>query len=126
MQFYDPKTSIPDERKYRIRILGVNNADPTEQLGQGVTISRTGEGAYRITFAQNPGTFIGWSCNFGAATPADLKGYTAVRDTYTAQSGSTLGCLDFVVYDSSFNAADLIADQYADITVEFSTNTDPD
>lgn len=127
MQFYPTgKTSIPDERRYRIRLLGVNGADPTEQLGQGIATTRTGEGAYRITFAENPGTFVGWSCSFGAATPADLKGYTAVRDTFTAQSGATLAYLDFVVYDSTFTAADLIANQYADITVEFSTNTDPD
>jgi hypothetical protein len=126
MFFYPPKDSIPDLRTYRIRILGVNGADPTEQLGQGVAITRTGEGAYKITFAQNPGTFVGWSCSFGAATPADLKGYTAVRDAFTAQSGATLGYLEFVVYDSTFTAADLVANQYADITVEFSTNTDPD
>lgn len=126
MFFYPPKDSIPDLRTYRIRILGVNGADPTEQLGQGVAVTRTGEGAYKITFAQNPGTFVGWSCSFGAATPGDLKGYTAVRDTFTAQSGATLGYLEFVVYDSTFTAADLITNQYADITVEFSTNTDPD
>ena len=126
MFFYPPKDSIPDLRTYRIRVLGVNGADPTEQLGQGVAVTRTGEGAYKITFAQNPGTFVGWSYAFGAATPADLKGYTAVRDTFTAQSGTTLGYLEFVVYDSTFTAADLIANQYADITVEFSTNTDPD
>lgn len=127
MQFYPfPKTSIPDERTYRIRILGVNNADPTEQLGQGVAVTRTGEGAYRVTFAESPGTFVGWSCSFGAATPGDLKGYTAVRDTLTAQSGATLGYLDFVVYNSSFSAADLVGDQYADIAIVFSTNTDPD
>lgn len=126
MFFYPPKTSIPDERTYRIRILGVNGANPTEELGQGIAVTRTGEGAYRVTFAENPGTFVGWSCAFGAATPADLKGYTAVRDTFTAQSGATLGYLDFVVYDSTFTAADLIANQYADIAVTFSTNTDPD
>jgi hypothetical protein len=126
MFFYPPKDSIPDLRTYRIRILGANGTDPTEQLGQGVAITRTGEGAYKITFAENPGTFVGWSCNFGAATPGDLKGYTAVRDTFTAQSGATLGYLEFVVYDSTFTAADLITNQYADITVEFSTNTDPD
>lgn len=115
MHFYDPKTSVPSERKYRIRILGANDADPSKELGQGVTVTRTGEGAYRITFAENPGTFVGWSCNFGAATPAELKGYTAVRDTWDAANKR----LDFVVYNSTFAAADLIANQYADIVVEF-------
>lgn len=120
MNFSTPKTSIPDERKYRVRILGVNDANPTQELGQGVTVTRTGEGAYRITFAETPGTFIGWSCAFGAATPADLAGYTAVRDTWDADNKR----LDFVVYNSTFAAADLVADQYADIVVEFSTNAE--
>jgi hypothetical protein len=61
---------------------------------------------------------VGWSCNFGAATPGDLAGYTAVRDTYASQ------VLDFVVYNSSFAAADLIADQYADIVVEFADTSE--
>lgn len=115
--FYESLSTIPEERKYRIRLLGVNGADPTKELGRGVTVTRTGEGAYRITFSGVPGTFIGWSCNFGAATPADLKGYTAVRDTWDATNKR----LDFVVYDSTFTAADLIANQYADIEVVFST-----
>jgi hypothetical protein len=118
VDFYDAQTSIPEEKRYRIRLLGANDANPTTQLGRGVTVTRTGEGAYRITFANNPGTFIGWSCSFGADTPADLKGYTAVRDTWDATNKR----LDFVVYNSTFAAADLIAAQYADIVVEFSTN----
>jgi hypothetical protein len=127
MQFYPPKSSIPEERTYRIRILGVNGDHPTEQLGQGVTVTRTGEGAYLITWDENPGTFIGWAPpGFGAATPGDLKGYTAVRDTFTAQSGATDASLAFVVYDSTFTAADLVADQYADLAITFSTNMDPD
>ncbi len=119
MDFYQSKSSIPDERKYRIRLLGANGTDPTEELGQGVAVTRSGEGAYTITWSDNPGTFMGWSCNFGAATPADLKGYTAVRDTYDTSAFT----LAFVVYDSTFTAADLVANQYADITVEFSTNS---
>ncbi len=117
--FYEPRSSIPDERKYRIRLLGANGTDPTAELGVGVAVTRTGEGEYLITWSANPGTFIGWSCSFGAATPGDLKGYTAVRDTYDS-SALTLA---FIVYNSTFTAADLIANQYADIYVEFSTNS---
>lgn len=117
-EFYESLSTIPDERKFRIRLLGVNGSNPTEQLGVGVVVTRTGEGAYTITWAKNPGTFIGWSCNFGAATPADLKGYTAVRDTYASN------VLTFVIYDSTFTAADIIANQYADIEVTFSTNSE--
>ena len=115
MQFYSPKPSAAEERNYKVRLLGVDGANPTKELGQGITASRTGEGAYRLVFATNPGTFVGWSCNFGAATPADLKGYTAVRDTWDATNLR----LDFVIYDSTFTAADIIANQYADVVVTF-------
>jgi hypothetical protein len=118
MDFYPPKTSIQEERKYRLRLEGANGADPEKELGQGVTVTRTGEGAYLLTWATNPGTFLGWSApGFGAATPADLKGYTAVRDTYDA----TAHTLAFVVYDSTFTAADLIVNQWADLEIAFST-----
>lgn len=117
-----PKSSIPEERNYRVRLLGVNDAAPTKELGHGITATRTGEGAYLLTWADNPGTFIGWSCSFAAATPADLKGYTAVRDTYDATTKS----LAFVVYTSGFVAADLIANQYADIVVTFSATSEVD
>lgn len=121
MEFYPPKGSIPEERRYRIRLLGVNGADPTEQLGQGVAVTRTGEGAYLITWDKNPGTFVGWTAPaFGAATPADLKGYTAVRDTYDTSAFT----LPFVVYDSTFTAADLIANQYVEFEVVFAATSE--
>lgn len=116
MDFYPLKNSEPEVRDYPIRILGVNNADPTKEVGKGVTITRTGEGVYRITWAQKPFTFVGivGYC-FGAATMSDVKGYTLTRDTYDT-SGFTL---DVSVWNSSFAAADIIADQYLDLTVRF-------
>lgn len=116
---YQARSTIAESRKYLIRLLGANGADPTKQLGRGVTVTRTGEGAYRIQWADNPGQFVGWRVGLAAATPADLKGYTVVRDTYDATNAR----LDFVVYDSTFTAADIIANQYLDIEVEFSEAT---
>jgi len=113
---YEDRTTIPESRKYTARILGVDNANPTNQLGLGMVLTRTGEGAYRITWANNPGQFVGWRYGFGAAVPADLKGYTAVRAVYDAANRQ----LDFVVYNSLFAAADLIANQFMDLEIEFS------
>ena len=112
---FPARTTVPDKVEHEIRLLGVNGADPTKEYGPGVTVTRTGEGAYLITWAESPGTFVGWSCSFGAATPADLKGYTAVRDTYDTSAFT----LAFVTYDSTFTAADIIANQYADVRVTF-------
>ena len=97
-----------------VRILGVNGS-VTQEDGNGVTITRTGEGAYLATWADDQGQFLGWNIGFGAATPADLAGYTGVRDTYTAGTPT----LAFIVYNASDAAADLIANQYADIIFYF-------
>ena len=115
------KTNIAEERRYRARLLGANGADPTLEVGgEGFTVTRTGEGAYLATWSKNPGTFIGWvPPGFGAATPADLKGYTAVRDTYDSATFS----IAFVVYSSTFAAADLIAAQYMDLEFIFADSS---
>lgn len=108
--------SEPDCSETIIRILGVDDANPTEQIGNGVAITRTAEGVYRITWAANPGVFVGVKgYMFGAATMSDVKGYTATRDTYD----STSFILDVSTWNSSFAAADIIANQYLDITVAF-------
>jgi hypothetical protein len=120
MYFNESKTSIPESRKYRIRLEGANGADPENELGQGVAVTRTGEGEYLVTWAKNPGTFVGWSPPaFWAATPGDLKGYTAVRDTYDTSAFT----LAFIVYNSSFSAADLIVNQGCEFEVEFAETT---
>jgi hypothetical protein len=116
VDFFPIKTTEPDTRLYTIRILGVDDANPTEQFGSGVAITRTGEGVYRITWAANPGTFLGVvGFIFGAATMSDVKGYTVTRDTFD----TTSYLLDLSVWNSSFAAADIIANQYLDITVAF-------
>lgn len=114
MDFYPLKVSEPEARDYSIRILGVDDANPTEQIGRGVVVTRTAEGVYRITWAEKPFTFVGivGYC-FGAATMSDVKGYTLTRDTPETTT------LDVSVWNSSFAAADLIANQYVDITVRF-------
>lgn len=113
---FTTRSNVPDEVTHRVRLLGANDAHPTAETGGGgITATRTGEGAYRVTFAESPGIFVGWACGLGAATPGDLAGYTAVRDTYDATNFR----LDFVVYNSSFAAADLIANQYIDLAMTF-------
>lgn len=115
------KTSVSEERIYRLRILGTGAADPTIEVGQGMTVDETATGVYQITWTSGPGTFIGWHYGFGAATPGDLKGFTAVRDTYD----TTNFVLPFTVFNASATAADLAANQYMDITVLFSESSEP-
>lgn len=100
-----------------VKVLGVNGADPTNAIAPGCTVTRTGEGAYLITWGEYPGTYKGLKgYGFEATTPADLKGYTVVTGLYNA----TARTLAFVVYDSTFTAADLVALQSLTLTLGFS------
>jgi hypothetical protein len=118
------RSSIPDERLYVIRLLGTGAADPTVEIGAGVTAPRQATGVYRVTIPKNPGTFIGVrGYVFGAATPGDVKGQTLTRDTWTAPTASASGYLDIAVWSSTFAADDLQATEYLDLTIAFSEDS---
>lgn len=117
-QGYPLRCNIPETYFYVARLLGANGAALTAEepdLSQGVTHARTDEGVYTMTWATNPGRFIGiMGFCFGAATMADVDDYQLARDTWDA-SGFVL---TYTVYAVT-TAADLIADQYLDICVAF-------
>jgi len=112
---FDMRAGAPDVVAHVIRLLGTGAANFTKQVGEGVTVVRSGTGAHTITWADNPGTYLGWSPAFGAATPADLAGHTAVREVYVAATKS----MAFTIYNASFAAHDLEADEYIDLTIIF-------
>lgn len=105
----------PEVVAHPVRILGANGGGSIDADGGGynMTLARTGEGAYTLTWGDNPGVFQGWAPGLGAATPADLAGYTVVRGVYASN------VLAFVVYDELFAPADLLADEYLDLVVFF-------
>lgn len=117
MDFSPSRSSVHEDRVHKIRIQGTGAADPTVEVGQRVKVTHVTTGQYRITWSEAPGQFEVASLDLGAANPADLKGYSVVRDTYD----STNLQIDFVVFNSSFNAADLAAAQFLDLTITFST-----
>lgn len=119
--FSPSRTTVHSERVYRLRLLGTGAANPTVEVGQRVTVARVSTGLYRLTWGEGPGTFVGWHFGLGAATPADLKGYTVVRDTYDTTNHQ----LDLAVYNSSFALADLAATQYLDAAIVFAESSAP-
>lgn len=122
MQFYPSASSVPGEKLYAIRLLGTGAADPTTEIGQGVTVTRTATGVYRITFNDGPGTFVGIrGYAFGAATPGDVKGQTLTRNTFVQPTSTADGYLEVSVWSSTFAADNLQATEYLDITIAFST-----
>ncbi len=118
---FPQRSSLPETHVVHLLLSGGNGADLTveEGVGAAVTVPRSGEGAYTLTITGwNPGTFKGWRYAFGAATPADTAGHTAVRDTPVAFA-SNVWTMPFVVYNSSFAADDLLVNEYLDIELVF-------
>jgi len=112
-------TNVPDERIYRVRLLGVNGADPTKEFGPGVTVTRTSEGIYKFSFNDAPGEFVQVGHYiFGDTTPGDVKSKILTRDTYTAPSGSTDGYIECHVFDSG-TLDDIEDTEYLDISFVF-------
>lgn len=115
------RSNTPEAHRIVLSFSGGNGADLTRVEGGGVgaTCVRTGEGAYDLKIsAGNPGEFKGWSYALGAATPADVKQHTVVRDDAVAWTG-TVWTLPFVIYDGSGNADDLLVNEYIDIELRF-------
>ena len=117
-QFYPARQVVQEVRVYHLRLLGVNGAAPTKQEGEGVTVTRTSEGLYKITWAENPFQFIGFHANFGSLTMDDLVDYTCVRGVYN----STAYTLAFSTYKQNGTVEDIVADQYLDIVIYFSAS----
>jgi hypothetical protein len=119
----DPKplrSTVTEGYDCVVKILGINGANPTNTIAPGCTVTRTGEGAYLITWGESPGTYKGLKgFGFEATTPADVKGYTVVTGLFNA----TAKTLAFVVYDSTFAAADLVALQSVTLTLGFSNSS---
>lgn len=116
--FYPARSTVQEQRDYFIRLLGVNGAAPTLQEGSGVTVARTSEGLYKITWAEQPFQFIGFAGTFGSLTMDDMVDYTVVRGVYN----STLYTLAFSIYKQNGTVEDLVADQYLDMRVTFSVS----
>lgn len=124
MQMDKVLSSVPDERHIRVRLLGTGAADPTREIGQGVTITRTAVGVFKIVFNEGQGTFVGFSYAFGAATAADVKGQTCTRGTYTNPTATAAGFLSISVWSSTFAADELNATEYLDLDFVFSQNSE--
>jgi hypothetical protein len=113
------RSSSPEKWERDVRLLGTGAAAPTVEIGEGVTATRNSAGNYRLSFSEPPGIWLGLTYGLQAATPADLAGHTVVADTFTAKSGSTNAYIDVVLYNSTFDAHDLAANEYICLTLKF-------
>ena len=116
LEAYPTRATSPEVVEHHFRLLGGTTA-VTKESGSapGVTAAYSTTGTYTLTFTQDPGTFLNWGYGLGAATPGDLAGHTAIRDTWD----TTNHVFTFIVYNASFAAHDLAANEYIDITLRF-------
>jgi hypothetical protein len=111
-------TNVPEERIYRCRLLGTGTT-PTKEVGDGLTVTRTAAGVYKITFSGfNPFALIGFYWGLGATTPGDVKGHTVTRAGAVAVSSGVVS-LEVSLWSATFAADDLQATEYMDLTFVF-------
>jgi hypothetical protein len=123
MQYDLARTSVPEERAIRVRLLGTGAAAPTVEVGPGITAARTATGVGKLTFSENPGTFVGCSYMLGATTPGDVKGHTVTRDTPETSSAGVVS-LEFSIWNSSFAADNLQATEYLDLAIVYAATSE--
>lgn len=114
MQGDKVKATQPEVIEHLIRAVGGSSAI-TKVTGTGLTVTRTGAGAYLVTWAENPGTHLTNQYGLSATTPGDLAGHTVIFGAYNA----TARTLAFVLYNASFAAHDLAALEWVDLTIRF-------
>ncbi len=122
MDHYPSRTSVPEERVTRIRLLGTGAAAPTIEVGQQIVVTLSATGVVKLTWAEHPGTFVNSSYMFGAATPADVKGQTCTRDIPETTAG--VFSIEFSIWSSTFAADNLQLTEYLDLNIAFSATSE--
>lgn len=114
----------PDPKYHHVRMLGTGASAPTVEVGHGITLSLTATGVVKVTWNDNPGVFLGVvGYMFGDTTPADVKGYSISRDTFSAATSSADAYIELSFWDSSNAAVDLTTTSYLDVTFAFARST---
>jgi hypothetical protein len=110
-------SNVAEQREYKLRLLGTGAADPVKEIGDGMSVVRTGVGVFRITWSFDPKNFIGLDWGFGSAIGTDVKGYTLTRKVFDTTNG--IYTLDVFLWDNANAAVELAAAQYLDLTITF-------
>ncbi len=101
-----------------VSVEGTGAAAPTKLYGPGVTVSRTSEGLYKFTWADNPGTFVGMLWSLGASTPSAVAGHTVTWDDFSVSTKS----IECLFSEQDFTVFDLADNEYATLAFLFKTS----
>ena len=112
------RTTAIDCIDAHVVIEGAGASNPTNTyVAGGATVTRTGTGAYRITWSGWNGPLVGAVAGLMADTPANLAGHTVVFD-YDSYTKTTLA-LDFTLYNAADSAHDLAANEFLNVVATF-------
>lgn len=101
---FELRCTNPEEVDHLVRFVG-GAAACTKVYGPGVTVSYVATGRYLLTWAANPGVFLGATPGIQATTQSDVKGHTVTYGVFDT-SAFTLE-VDF--WNASDAAHDLAA-----------------
>lgn len=119
MLFFDDKINIAQSRSYIFRLLGGGNGVvPTLDIGHGVTLVLTATGRIKLTWAENPGTFVGFGWGLRDATQSNVKGFNVTGGVYPLTAATFTFEID--VWNAAQAAADLAVTSYLDLFFTFS------
>jgi hypothetical protein len=105
---YELHSSQPETWSHFVKFVGGTTA-VTKLYGPGVSVTYVSTGVVDVTWAENPGTYLGFTFGLHATTVSALKGYTIVGGDYNA----TTRTVRLNITNSSFALADLAASQWA-------------
>ncbi|HEY1554791.1 MAG TPA: hypothetical protein VGF94_08155 [Kofleriaceae bacterium] len=118
MQMYDSQENIPKGKTLRALLKGTGAAAPSLLAPSGgVTIARPALGRVVVTWAEDPGTFLGFGYAYGDPTTANVKGWSAVRTAYSNANG--VFTIEVDLYSSTFALVDLPATSFLDLEFNF-------
>lgn len=111
---YVMKNQAPEVIETWVRLLGTGASAPTVVYGEGVSITRTSQGLYVITFADVNGTWMGYVHGLEATTLADLDNWSVV-----GKYDATARTFTFSLYDATPAVQDLAAAQWINLAFRF-------
>lgn len=115
------KSSEAGTYQLEVVLAGAGAAAPGKTRGNGIVVTRTGVGVYRLTVAEDLGPLLSVSGPvFGdTAAPANVKGFTLTRGAYNAAGRY----VEISVWNSAFAATDLAVNMTLDLTLKFKNST---
>lgn len=118
---YNPERSTePEHVNHVLRFVGGSTA-VTKVYGNGMTVAYTTTGQVTITWAENPGNFVGAQFTFLATTASGVKGWTATCPAGPTKQTNGTYTLIVSLWNSTFAAADLAALQWLSAVFFFKT-----